>query len=57
MSVLIVGCGNLGAYLANLLSTEGWEVVVVDWQEEAFSQLSSSFSGIKVIDPHRQRLK
>ena len=49
MSVVIVGCGNLGAYLANLLSDEGWGVIVVDWHEEAFSQLSSSFSGSKVI--------
>jgi len=49
MSVLIVGCGNLGAYLANLLSEEGWEIVVADWQEQAFSQLSASFSGIKIV--------
>ena len=49
MSVVIVGCGNLGCYLANLLSEEGWGVIVVDWQEEAFSQLSGSFSGIKIV--------
>jgi trk system potassium uptake protein TrkA len=49
MSVVIVGCGNLGCYLANLLSEEGWGVIVVDWQEEAFSQLSRSFSGIKIV--------
>lgn len=49
MSVVIVGCGNLGAYLANLLSDEGWGVIVVDWEDEAFSQLSSSFSGVKVV--------
>ncbi len=49
MSVLIVGCGNLGAYLANLLSDEGEDVIIVDWEEEAFSQLSSSFSGIRVV--------
>ena len=49
MAVVIVGCGNLGAYLANLLSDEGWGVIVVDWEDEAFSQLSSSFSGVKVV--------
>ncbi len=49
MAVIIVGCGNLGASLANLLSNEGWEITVVDSQEEAFDQLSPSFSGAKIV--------
>lgn len=45
MLVVIAGCGKLGSYLANLLSLEGQDVIVVDKDNESFSGLDSGFSG------------
>ena len=43
---IIVGCGRLGANLANALSDSGKSVVIIDKNPEAFRKLSSSFGGI-----------
>ena len=48
MFVLIIGCGKLGSYLANLLSLEGQDVVVIDKSNEAFEGLDSAFSGFSL---------
>ncbi|MGN1025213.1 MAG: NAD-binding protein, partial [Faecousia sp.] len=42
---IIAGCGRLGANLANNLSEEGENVLIVDTQKDAFRKLSSSFGG------------
>lgn len=47
--VVIVGCGRLGSFLANALSKQGHNVVVLDKREEAFSELSAEFSGFRVV--------
>jgi trk system potassium uptake protein TrkA len=46
--VLVIGCGRLGSYLANMLSQQGASVVVVDCEEKAFEALSAEYSGFKV---------
>jgi trk system potassium uptake protein TrkA len=46
--IVIVGCGRLGAILANQLSRQGRNVVVVDRDEAAFKNLSAEFSGFQV---------
>lgn len=46
--VVIVGCGRLGAYLANKLSRDGHSVVIIDVNESKFDNLSSEFSGFKI---------
>lgn len=46
--VIVVGCGRLGSFLANRLSSLGSSVVVVDRDEEAFENLSTEFSGFRV---------
>lgn len=46
--IVIVGCGRLGALLANRLSGLGSSIVVVDRDEAAFGNLSSEFSGFQV---------
>ena len=43
---IIVGCGRLGANLANTLSDGGGEIVVIDKNPDSFRKLSSSFGGI-----------
>lgn len=45
---IIVGCGRLGANLANTLSDKGSSVLIVDSDKGAFRKLSSSFGGIVV---------
>lgn len=45
MRVIIVGCGRVGSHLANTLSAERHEVVVVDKSPTSFSNLSREFSG------------
>jgi trk system potassium uptake protein TrkA len=45
MHVVIVGCGRVGAQLANVLSAERHEVVVIDTNPQSFRRLSREFSG------------
>jgi trk system potassium uptake protein TrkA len=46
---VIVGCGRLGAMLANQLSSLGNSVVVIDDDEAAFRHLSTQFSGFQIV--------
>lgn len=46
--IVIVGCGHLGSYLANMLSHNGHSVVVIDINESAFDALSVEYSGFRV---------
>jgi len=46
--VIVVGCGRLGAGLANRLSSLGSSVVVIDRAETAFDLLSVEYSGFRV---------
>ena len=43
---VIVGCGRLGANLANILSERGENVLIIDKNKDAFRKLSPAFSGI-----------
>ena len=48
MYIVILGCGRVGVELANLLSLERHDVVVVDKQPEAFARLGDAFNGLTV---------
>ncbi|MCL1848413.1 MAG: NAD-binding protein [Clostridiales bacterium] len=43
---IIVGCGRLGANLANTLSDDGGDIIIIDKSAEAFRKLSPSYGGI-----------
>ena len=43
---IIVGCGRLGANLANTLSEEGENVLILDKSKDSFRKLSPSFGGL-----------
>ena len=45
VSVLMVGCGRFGSYLASSLSKEGYDVTMIDKDEKAFNKLNEEFSG------------
>ena len=45
---VIIGCGRLGANLANTLSEEGENVLILDKEKDSFRKLSSSFGGLAV---------
>lgn len=47
--IVIMGCGRLGANLADYLYDEGKEVIVVDKEETAFRKLSSSYGGLTLV--------
>lgn len=46
--ILIVGCGRLGAYIANRLSADGHSVVVIDLDESRFAALGVEFGGFRI---------
>jgi trk system potassium uptake protein len=45
MKVIIVGCGRVGAGLAERMSREGHDVTVVDVEGSAFNRLEADFPG------------
>ena len=49
MRVVVMGCGRVGASLADALSRLGHEVAIVDRDAAAFNRLSEEFAGEKVL--------
>ncbi len=49
MRVVVMGCGRVGASVADGLSRIGHDVAVIDRDETAFLRLSSEFSGQRVL--------
>ena len=45
MKALIIGCGRVGSSVALQLQSEGWDVVVVDENEDALSRLGEHWPG------------
>ncbi|MDK2966278.1 MULTISPECIES: TrkA family potassium uptake protein [Lacrimispora] len=45
---IIIGCGRLGANLANTLSDNGEDVLIIDKNREAFRKLSPAFGGLSL---------
>lgn len=46
--IVIVGCGRLGASLANSLSETGGNVLVIDSNKDAFRKLSPSYGSLSI---------
>ncbi len=46
--IFIIGCGRLGAYIANRFSYQGHSVVVIDSNRSSFDHLDLHFSGFKI---------
>lgn len=46
--ILIVGCGRLGASIANTLSNSKKNVTIVDSNKDSFRKLSPSFGGLSL---------
>ena len=42
MKIIIVGCGNVGAALAEQLSSEGHDITVIDTREKLVESVSVS---------------
>jgi len=49
MKVVIVGCGRVGAGLANLLSEDGHDVTIIDKEEGSFSRLGKKTKARAVL--------
>jgi len=45
MKAVIVGCGRVGAGLADALDRAGWQVLIIDRVTSSFDRLPSSFGG------------
>jgi len=45
MRVIIIGCGRVGSHLANVLSAERHDVVIIDSNSQSFRRLSREFNG------------
>ena len=49
MFVIIMGCGRVGARLAQMMDASGHEVVILDTKASAFSRLGSDFGGTTIL--------
>jgi trk system potassium uptake protein TrkA len=49
MKALIIGCGRVGSSIAVQLQSEGWDVVVVDENEDALSRLGDHWPGAFLV--------
>jgi len=48
MHIIIVGCGRVGAQLAQILSSEGHNIVIIDKKAKSFKRLGPDFNGITI---------
>jgi trk system potassium uptake protein len=48
MKIVIVGCGRVGAVLAESFDAGGNEVIIIDMSTRAFDRLSHTFGGVAV---------
>lgn len=46
---IIIGCGRLGANLANALSNTGENVLIMDTAKESFRRLASNYGGLSIV--------
>ena len=46
---IIIGCGRVGANLANTLSNKGESVLIMDKTKDAFRRLSSNYGGLSIV--------
>ena len=49
MHVVILGCGRVGAQLANMLDAEGHDVTVIDRNNDQFRRLDADFGGTAIV--------
>ena len=49
MNIIIVGCGRVGALLAQNLAAHGHGVTVIDQEAEAFDRLPAGFQGRTIL--------
>lgn len=49
LNALIIGCGRVGSSIALELHEEGWDVTVVDENEDALSRLGESWPGSYIV--------
>jgi trk/ktr system potassium uptake protein len=49
MNALIIGCGRVGSSIALQLQREGWDVTVVDENEDALTRLGEQWPGTFLV--------
>jgi trk system potassium uptake protein TrkA len=49
MKALVIGCGRVGSSIALQLNGEGWDVTVVDENEDALSRLGDHWPGTFIV--------
>ena len=49
MHALVIGCGRVGSSIALQLHQEGWDVIVVDENEDALSRLGENWPGSFIV--------
>ncbi len=49
MKVIIMGCGRVGEQLAHLMSKEGHDLAVIDYEQEALNRLGPNFPGKLIL--------
>jgi trk system potassium uptake protein TrkA len=49
MKALVIGCGRVGSSIALELNREGWDVTVVDENEDALSRLGDHWPGAFIV--------
>jgi trk system potassium uptake protein TrkA len=49
VNALIIGCGRVGSTIALQLHKEGWDVTVIDENEDALSRLGENWPGSFVV--------
>ncbi|WP_337588097.1 TrkA family potassium uptake protein [Thermogemmatispora carboxidivorans] len=49
VKIVILGCGRVGATLANMMDRAGHQVSVIDYSSEAFQRLDPDFKGETIL--------